>query len=107
MASPLAVIRTIVRDKNTSAMPFATSLATFLNASTWTGYGLLVAQDPMIWSPNLLGLAAASVQMGLFLKYPSTPAPGAPVAGDGEAQDKGEEGAEGAQSGKTEGSSKQ
>lgn len=28
----------------------------------------------MIYAPNLLGFAAACVQMGLFIKYPSKPA---------------------------------
>jgi len=77
MASPLAVIRTIIKEKNTSAMPFATSFATLLNASSWSAYGLLVAQDYMIFAPNVLGLGAATVQMGLFMKYPSTPQPDA------------------------------
>jgi len=74
MSSPLAVIRTIIKEKNTSAMPFATSLATFLNALSWSSYGYLVAQDAMIWAPNMMGLASACVQMALFVKYPAQPA---------------------------------
>lgn len=35
MSSPLAVIKTIVKEKNTSAMPFAISFATLLNATSW------------------------------------------------------------------------
>ena len=69
MASPLATLKTVIATKNTSAMPFATSLATFMNAASWTGYGVLVAHDPIVWGPNVLGLAAACVQMGLFAKY--------------------------------------
>lgn len=69
MASPLATMRTVIASRNTSSMPFATSVAGFLNASSWAAYGLLVANDPMIYAPNLLGLAASSVGLGLFARY--------------------------------------
>lgn len=78
MASPLATLKTVIDTKNTSAMPFMTSLATLFNAASWSGYGYLVANDPMIWGPNSLGLVAALVQMGLFAKYgihSSSPSP--------------------------------
>jgi len=69
MASPLATLKTVIATRNTSAMPFVTSLATLFNASAWTGYGVLVAHDPIVWGPNALGLVAAGVQMALFAKY--------------------------------------
>lgn len=77
MASPLATLKTVIQTRNTSAMPFATSLATFMNASSWTGYGLLVANDAMVWGPNAIGLVAACVQLGLFAKYGIQSAPAA------------------------------
>jgi hypothetical protein len=43
--------------------------ATFCNASAWASYGIFVAGDPIIWGPNVLGLGAACVQLGLFAKY--------------------------------------
>ena len=43
--------------------------ATFFNALCWGGYGLLVAFDPYIYAPNLLGLGAACIQLALFAKY--------------------------------------
>ena len=46
-----------------------TAQATFLSASTWGAYGLLVAQDPYIYAPNILGVLAATVQLSLFAKY--------------------------------------
>lgn len=60
--------------------------ATFLNALSWASYGLLVAGDPIIWAPNVLGLAAATVQLGLIAKYgiykppPASAAPKPPAA---------------------------
>jgi len=75
MSSPLATISTVIKDKNTAALPFAPSLATFLNALSWSGYGWIVAGDPMIVVPNLLGLAASVVQLSLFVKYGLPPSP--------------------------------
>lgn len=48
--------------------------------------GALVAQDPMIWTPNALGLSAAMVQMALFARYGvhTLPAPKAQKAADTE-----------------------
>ena len=73
MASPLAVLRTDIRDRSTAALPFLPSLATFCSAASWFAYGLVVADNPMIYGPNVLGLAAAVVQLALFAIYPSKP----------------------------------
>jgi hypothetical protein len=43
--------------------------ATFVNATMWTGYGTLVAFDPYIYVPNMLGLAASIIQLSMFAKY--------------------------------------
>jgi solute carrier family 50 (sugar transporter) len=67
--SPLATVKTVIRDKSTAALPFATSLTTWLNALSWASYGCLVAHDPMIWGPNSLGLTLASVQLLLFAVF--------------------------------------
>jgi hypothetical protein len=44
---------TVIREKNTSAMPFYTSLATFFNALTWTAYGWLVWRARLLTRPAL------------------------------------------------------
>lgn len=69
MSSPLAVIKTVLKNKDTSAMPFLTTIATFGNASLWTSYGALVVHVPVIWVPNGLGLLAACVQLSLFARF--------------------------------------
>eukprot|EP00056_Hartaetosiga_gracilis_P017652 m.8008 g.8008 ORF g.8008 m.8008 type:complete len:323 (+) comp5983_c0_seq1:43-1011(+) len=69
MASPLATIKTVLKEKSTRALPFAISLATLFNAASWTTYGTLVMGDPLIWVPNALGLAAALVQMAMFARF--------------------------------------
>ena len=67
--SPLAVIRTVIRDETTDAMPFKTSFFFFLNAISWLCYGLFVSNDIMVYGPNALGLVLASVQMAMYIKY--------------------------------------
>ena len=69
MASPLSVVRTVIRDKSTAALPFATSLVIFFNALSWLLYGSIVAHDVLVWGPNALGFLLACVQLGLFLAY--------------------------------------
>eukprot|EP00730_Choanoeca_flexa_P008707 TRINITY_DN12526_c0_g1_i1.p2 TRINITY_DN12526_c0_g1~~TRINITY_DN12526_c0_g1_i1.p2 ORF type:complete len:295 (+),score=61.05 TRINITY_DN12526_c0_g1_i1:2292-3176(+) len=69
MTSPLAVMKTVLEQKSTKAMPFPQSLATFCSATCWAGYGILVAGDPLIWFPNVLGTVAATVQLGLFARF--------------------------------------
>ena len=67
--SPLAVMRTVIKDKSTAALPFSTSFVIWLNSISWLLYGLLVAHDILIYGPNVLGFMLASLQMSLFAIY--------------------------------------
>mmetsp|Transcript_19791 Transcript_19791/g.19902 ORF Transcript_19791/g.19902 Transcript_19791/m.19902 type:complete len:217 (+) Transcript_19791:42-692(+) len=69
MASPLATIKTVLRDKTTAAMPFPISFLGWLNAASWSAYGLLVAHDVMVYGPNLAGFVLASLQMMMFVIF--------------------------------------
>ena len=69
MGAPLVTLKTVIQSKNTSAMPFTTSLMGFLNSLSWSAYGLLVADDAMIYGPNLMGLFLSSIQMALFMIF--------------------------------------
>ena len=73
-ASPLAVMRTVIKDKSTAALPFSTSFVIWLNSISWLLYGSLVAHDILIYGPNVLGFLLASVQMSLFAIYGIKPA---------------------------------
>lgn len=66
MGSPLIVLRTVLVEKNCSAMPFWTSLAIWFNTLCWMLYGLLDAHDFMVYFPNIIGLILASIQMVFF-----------------------------------------
>ena len=48
MGSPLATLRTVIRDRCTASMPFNTSLMAWCNALSWTLYGLIIANDVMV-----------------------------------------------------------
>ena len=48
MASPLATLKTVIKEKSTASMPFSTSFLGFLNCASWSAYGLLVARDIMV-----------------------------------------------------------
>lgn len=72
--SPLAVVRTVITERSTAALPFMTSLITWMNAMCWVGYGYLIANDVLIYGPNLLGLGLATLQMSLFAVYGFPPA---------------------------------
>mmetsp|Transcript_12371 Transcript_12371/g.18131 ORF Transcript_12371/g.18131 Transcript_12371/m.18131 type:complete len:275 (+) Transcript_12371:180-1004(+) len=67
--SPLATVGTVLKDKSTAALPFLTSFATWLNAFCWLSYGILVAHDVMIFGPNGMGFALASIQMVMFVLF--------------------------------------
>merc|ERR1719336_1047917 len=51
MASPLAVMKAVVRDQTSIYLPIPTVVTTFINALTWLLYGIVVG-DAFIWFPN-------------------------------------------------------
>lgn len=71
--SPLATLGTVLKDKSTASLPFMNSFTTWLNALCWFSYGILVAHDVMIFGPNGMGLALASIQMLMFMIFGMPP----------------------------------
>merc|ERR1719499_1248457 len=69
MASPLAVMKAVVRDQTSIYLPVPTVVTTFINALTWLLYGIVVG-DAFIWFPNGMGLLASIVQVCLLFAYP-------------------------------------
>eukprot|EP00041_Stephanoeca_diplocostata_P015996 m.311227 g.311227 ORF g.311227 m.311227 type:complete len:338 (+) comp20218_c1_seq1:433-1446(+) len=68
-AGPLSAMKTVIEEKSTQSLPFAMTVATFVNCSLWTVYGTMVISDFFIWFPNAMGLASSIVQLGLFAKF--------------------------------------
>lgn len=46
--SPLATVSTVLKTKSTESMPFLLCLSTFLNATSWSLYGIILAKDPLV-----------------------------------------------------------
>lgn len=67
--SPLATLKTVITSRSTASIPFSMSISTWLNALSWLLYGIIVANDPMIYGPNSLGLLLSSIQLSLFFAY--------------------------------------
>ncbi|MBA0729257.1 hypothetical protein Golax_020565, partial [Gossypium laxum] len=67
-ASPLSVMRTVIKTKSVEYMPFLLSFFLFLNAGVWSAYALLV-EDIYIGVPNAIGFILGSAQLILYLMY--------------------------------------
>lgn len=67
--SPLSTVSTVLKERSTESMPFATSLAAFLNCLSWTLYGYYVADDLILWVSSAIGLLFAIFQLVLFIIF--------------------------------------
>ena len=65
-ASPLAGIKEVLQG-NASAMPWHTSLATFVCVSLWAQYGLVI-QDSNVSTPNVFAMGVSALQLVLLLR---------------------------------------
>ncbi|PWA79819.1 nodulin MtN3 family protein [Artemisia annua] len=70
-ASPLTVMKMVIKTKSVRYMPLTLSLATFANSIVWCVYALL-RFDPYILVPNGLGSISAIVQLVLYATYYSS-----------------------------------
>lgn len=69
MASPLATLLQVVRDKSTRSMPFYTSLTSWAKGVGGGLYAYIRVKDIILLVPNLLGVVLASGQLLLFAVY--------------------------------------
>ncbi|KAD2806032.1 hypothetical protein E3N88_39409 [Mikania micrantha] len=67
-ASPLTVMRMVIKTRSVKYMPFTLSLASFANSVVWCVYALMPL-DPYILVPNGLGSLSATVQLLLYATY--------------------------------------
>ncbi|KAM3381864.1 bidirectional sugar transporter SWEET3 [Capsicum galapagoense] len=71
-ASPLAVVRQVIKTESVEFMPFHLSLFSFLTSCLWLAYGLL-SHDLFIASPNMVGVPLCMLQLMLYFKYRKNP----------------------------------
>ncbi|KAL2943367.1 Bidirectional sugar transporter SWEET2 [Bienertia sinuspersici] len=71
-ASPLFIIRLVIRTKSVEYMPFYLSLASFLMSVSFFAYGML-NWDAFIYVPNGIGVLLGITQLGLYSYYSKRP----------------------------------
>ena len=69
-ASPLATVMHVLRTRSTSTLPFYMIVANFFLTAQWWLYGVIL-DDNFIKIPNFLGWCLSTVQLSLFMLYPS------------------------------------
>ncbi|XP_028755468.1 bidirectional sugar transporter SWEET2-like isoform X1 [Neltuma alba] len=67
-ASPLFIIKLVIRTKSVEFMPFFLSLSTFLMSASFFLYGLLNF-DVFVYVPNGIGTILGIVQLALYFYY--------------------------------------
>ncbi|TXG65174.1 hypothetical protein EZV62_006449 [Acer yangbiense] len=67
-ASPLLIMRTVIKTKSVEYMPLSLSFFMFINASVWSIYAVLV-KDIYIGVPNSIGFVLGSAQLILYAMY--------------------------------------
>ncbi|CAL9131422.1 unnamed protein product [Musa acuminata var. zebrina] len=67
-ASPLSIMRLVIKTKSVEYMPFLLSLFVFLCGTSWFVYGLL-GGDPFVTVPNGCGSALGAIQLILYAIY--------------------------------------
>ncbi|CAI9754397.1 unnamed protein product [Fraxinus pennsylvanica] len=67
-ASPLSVMRMVIKTKSVEFMPFFLSLFVFLCGTSWFIYGL-IGKDPFLAVPNGFGCGLGAMQLILYFIY--------------------------------------
>ncbi|KAL8485324.1 hypothetical protein ACS0TY_027573 [Phlomoides rotata] len=67
-ASPLSVMRMVIKTKSVEYMPFLLSLFVFLCGTSWFIYGLL-GNDKFLYIPNGFGCFLGAMQLTLYAIY--------------------------------------
>ncbi|GLT37873.1 hypothetical protein SLA2020_121590 [Shorea laevis] len=67
-ASPLSIMRMVIKTKSVEYMPFFLSLFVFLCGTSWFVFGLL-GHDPFVAIPNGFGCGLGAVQLILYFIY--------------------------------------
>jgi len=69
IGAPLVTLRSVLANKSTASMSLPVTVVSFFNGASWALYGALIAEDPMIYGPSLIGMALSGLQLCLFACY--------------------------------------
>jgi solute carrier family 50 protein (sugar transporter) len=72
-ASPLLQVKTILRLKDASCLPFGMSVMNVVAGGVWMIYGLMLG-DPLVILPNMFALTMGIIQVSLIVLYPGAAA---------------------------------
>ncbi|CAB3252037.1 unnamed protein product [Arctia plantaginis] len=72
IASPLSGLKTVIKNQSTEGMPFPIILSGAIVSFAWLVYGFILRND-LIVIQNIVALLLSSVQLLLFVIYPSKP----------------------------------
>ncbi|VVA32156.1 PREDICTED: bidirectional sugar [Prunus dulcis] len=67
-ASPLFIIKLVIKTRSVEFMPFNLSFATFLMSLSFSAYGIF-KEDPFLYIPNGIGTILGLVQLALYSYY--------------------------------------
>lgn len=70
-SSPLASMRTAIRQRSAASINLNLALACLINASLWSAYGFAISDYYYVLGPNLLGVTTSLVQIILVQLYGS------------------------------------
>ena len=68
-ASPLSVLKTVVRKQSAQSIPFPFTITCLINCFMWSVAGVFEMKDFNIYFPNMLGFASAAAQLALRMYY--------------------------------------
>ncbi|TYZ68567.1 hypothetical protein PybrP1_006094 [[Pythium] brassicae (nom. inval.)] len=68
-ASPLLQLKTILRLRDASCLPFGMSVMNVVAGGVWMVYGIML-QDALVIIPNLFALTMGTIQVSLILLFP-------------------------------------
>lgn len=72
-ASPLLQVKSILRLKDATCLPFGMSVMTVVAGGVWMVYGIML-QDPLVIFPNLFALSMGIIQVTLIVMFPGAAA---------------------------------
>ncbi len=70
MASPLSVIREVVKTRSVACLPRKMIVATWISSVSWLSTGIL-RQDSIIILPNAVNVCLGLFQLSLFIIFPN------------------------------------